>query len=58
VTLCFQPHETKNRIDLEFYIGSRLHGMLQTYIDNFLPFFAANSTDFEEMRWLFPSGGN
>jgi integrase len=50
--------ETKNRIDLEFYVGPRLHALLRTYIDYFLPFFAADSTDFDENHWLFPSGGN
>ena len=56
VSLSFTVDETKNRIDLEFYIGPRLHALLQTYIEHFLPFFAAGSTDFEEKRWLFPSG--
>jgi integrase len=57
VTLNFSADETKNRNDLEFYIGPRLHALLQTYIETFLPFFATASTDFNEMRWLFPSGG-
>ena len=55
--LCFIESETKNRIDLEFYVGPRLHALLRTYIDHFLPFFAAGSTDPDENRWLFPSGG-
>jgi integrase len=57
VTLNFTPDETKNRNDLEFYIGPRLHALLQTYMEHFLPFFAAGSTDFDDKRWLFPSGG-
>jgi integrase len=56
VTLNFIVDETKNRIDLEFYIGPRLHALLQTYIAHFLPFFAADSADRNENRWLFPSG--
>jgi integrase len=58
VTLSFTEAETKNRIDLEFYVGPRLHLLLLTYIDHFLPFFAANSADFDKKRWLFPSGGH
>jgi integrase len=57
VTLSFTVDETKNRIDLEFYIGSRLHALLQTYIAHFLPSFAADSADHDGNRWLFPSGG-
>jgi len=58
VTLCFTEAETKNAIDLQFYVGPRLHALLRTYIDFFLPFFAARSADFEENHWLFPSGGH
>ena len=58
VTLRFTVDETKNRIDLEFYIGPRLHALLQTYIEHFLPFFAADSAGFDDNRWLFPSGGD
>jgi hypothetical protein len=57
VTLNFTPDETKNRADLEFYIGPRLHALLQAYRKYFLPFFAAGSTDFDDKSWLFPSGG-
>jgi hypothetical protein len=56
VALNFTVAETKNRIDLKFYVGPRLHALLQAYITNFLPFFAAASTDFDAKRWLFPSG--
>jgi integrase len=56
VTLNFTAGETKNRIDLRFYIGPRLHALLRTYIEHFLPSFAAGSTDFDDKRWLFPSG--
>ena len=55
VTLHFTAAETKNRIDLEFYIGPRLRALLLTYIDLFLPHFAAGSAD-AAPRWLFPSG--
>jgi integrase len=58
VTLCFTEAETKNEIDLQFYVGPRLHALLRAYIDFFLPFFAAKSADFEENHWLFPSGGH
>jgi integrase len=57
VTLNFTIDETKNRRDLEFYIGPRLHALLQTYIAYFLPVFAAGSPDLGDKRWLFPSGG-
>jgi integrase len=57
VTLNFTVDETKNRNDLELYVGSRLHALLQTYIEDFLPFFATGSADFDDKRWLFPSGG-
>jgi integrase len=55
VRLCFTEAETKTRIDLEFYVGPRLHELLRTYIDHFQPFFAADAVDFKEKRWLFPS---
>jgi integrase len=57
VTLNFTADETKNRNDLEFYVGSRLQALLQTYIENFLPFFATGSADVDAKRWLFPTGG-
>ena len=57
VTLNFTAEETKNRNDLEFYVGSRLQALLQTYIENFLPFFATGSADVDAKRWLFPTGG-
>jgi hypothetical protein len=37
-------------------LGPRPHALLQTYIAHFLPFFAADSTDFADKHWLFPSG--
>ena len=55
VTLCFTEEETKNKIDLEFYVGPRLHVLLRTFIEHFLPFYASHSTDFSEHCWLFPS---
>jgi integrase len=58
VTLCFTEAETKNVIDLQFYVGPRLYVLLRTYIDFFLAFFAAKSADFDENHWLFPSGGH
>ena len=58
VILRFTEAETKNEIDLQFYVGPRLHALLRTYIELFLPFFAAKSADFAENRWLFPSGGH
>jgi integrase len=56
VSLHFMVDETKNWVDLDFYIGPRLHALLLTYIERFLPFFAAGSTDVADMPWLFPSG--
>jgi hypothetical protein len=56
VTLGFQAYETKNWLEIEFYVGSRLRDLLKYYIDHFLPFFAAGSPDFAEKQWLFPSG--
>jgi hypothetical protein len=57
VTLNFAPDETKNRADLEFYIGPRLHALLRTYIEHFRPFFAAGLAGDDDGGWLFPSGG-
>ena len=57
VRLCFQPHETKNHVDLEFFVGVRLRALLATYIEHFLPVFADASADFGEYKWLFPSAG-
>jgi integrase len=55
-TLSFQGHEMKNGQEIEFSIGSRVYQLLQTYIERFLPWFTATSQDFEENRWLFPTG--
>ncbi|HEY1413395.1 MAG TPA: hypothetical protein VGF36_14715, partial [Rhodopila sp.] len=55
-TLSFQAHEMKNHRDIEFGIGERLCKLLQIYIDQFLPWFAATSTDFAANQWLFPAG--
>jgi hypothetical protein len=56
-TLSFKGHEMKNDQDIEFGIRGRLREALQTYIELFLPWFAATSQDFAEHRWLFPAGG-
>jgi integrase len=56
VTLTFQEHETKNYVKIEFYVGPRLCGLLKTYIEHFLPLFAADSPDFPANQWLFPAG--
>jgi hypothetical protein len=55
-TLSFQAHEMKNDDDIEFGIRGRLCKALQTYIELFLPFFAATSPDFADKQWLFPAG--
>jgi integrase len=56
-TLSFQAHEMKNSQDIEFGISRRLCEALRTYIELFLPWFAATSPDFAENQWLFPAGG-
>ena len=38
-------------------MGPRLCGLLKTYIEHFLPFFAAATPDFAANQWLFPAGG-
>jgi hypothetical protein len=55
-TLSFQAYEMKNGQEIEYSIGSRVYQLLQTYIERFLPWFTATSQDFEENRWLFPTG--
>jgi integrase len=56
-TLSFQGHEMKNGQEIEYGISRRLCQTLQTYIELFLPWFAATSQDFAENQWLFPAGG-
>jgi integrase len=55
-TLSFQGHEMKNGQEIEFGISRRLCQTLQTYIELFLPWFAATSQDFAAKQWLFPAG--
>ena len=57
VTLAFSEFETKNYVKIEFYVGPRLCGLLKTYIEHFLPFFATATPDFAANQWPFPAGG-
>jgi hypothetical protein len=56
VTLGFQADETKNWMEVEFYVGPRLCRLLNLYMRDFLPVLAAGSPDFATKQWLFPAG--